>query len=192
MTSAAPEMIGRQDVDMRGAHRPACRAPRRGGRELNFLEIHRGTHARRGMKAGGTFCATPSLDRHIAGAWRHRLAGGLQFCAQVVSPWVPLLTDSARQFGRGCVCACPYQGASCGCRLRSGATHSLRPANLPPAGATRPPSHTPQGPVVRRACCLFPKETPGRRANLNALTTLPVGANWATNALHHIRKARGR
>lgn len=130
----------------------------RAGRELNFTEIHEGTHTRQGMMAGGTFCATLSQDRYVAGVRAIGRPESSRICAQVVPHRVPLLTDDARQFGRGRVCACPYQGASCGCRLRSGATRvSIRPA--PQARPGR--SAIPVRPIARRAP-LSPNHPSGR------------------------------
>lgn len=146
MTSAAPERIGRTSAQCVGRSRSSRRATVESiGRELKLV-IHQGTHARRGMKVGSTLRAAPNQDRLFAGV-RARRAGGLQFRARVVTPWAPLPTDDARQLGRDCVCACPCQGAQCGCRLRSGAAlQFLRPAHLPPAGAIRAlPTHPARG-----------------------------------------------
>lgn len=71
---------------------------------------------------GSTLCAALNLDRLIGGARAVGRPENSEICAQVVPHQVPFLTDDARQLGRGRVCACPYQGASRGCRLRSGAT----------------------------------------------------------------------
>lgn len=99
----------------------SCRAVGRGDREPNSIEIHQGTHTRRDMRVGSTLRAALNLDRFMAGV-RARMAGELHLRARAVPHQVPLLTDDARQSGRGRVCACPYQGASRGCRLRGGAT----------------------------------------------------------------------
>lgn len=154
----APDMrVGQQE-------RAPGRATATLGRKLNSVEIHQGTHTRRDMRVGSTLRAALGLDRFIGGARFATLRPEeSELCARAVPHWVPLLTDDARQFGRGCVCACPCQGATCGCRLRSGATLIfLRPAHLPPAGATRPlPTH----PKVRSSGALAPNE----RATLSAV-----------------------
>lgn len=72
-------------------------------------------HTPRVLRIGSTFCAALDLDRST---W---LSGGIQLCVQAVPHQAPFKTSSAGQFGPGCVCACPYQGASRGCWPRNGA-----------------------------------------------------------------------
>lgn len=129
-------------------------ASRRGARDL-----HSNAVAAPGNSCAGRFMSQcrgrrPLILRTTRGHTHHEAWRPVAFCATsglitLARRWfpaceVPFLTDDARQFGRGRVCACPYQGASRGCRPGDGAARvSLRPVPNGPRRSAHPKRRSP-------------------------------------------------
>lgn len=158
--------------------------PDRVRRTSRFTE---GTHTRRDIRAGSTFRAALSLDRFVGAACGTRPEDS-NSCARAVPHQAPFKTSSAGQFGPGCVCACPCQGASRGCWPTNGATrftsgllsraarlrrpHRAVPRGAPTSvrrGASQPPrrlaTHLTGGASARRRVSEFSRSfKPGSQA----------------------------
>lgn len=157
-------------------------ASRRGARDL-----HSNAVAAPGNSCAGRFMSQcrgrrPLILRSTRGHTHHEAWRPVAFCATsglitLARRWfpaceVPFLTDDARQFGRGCVCACPYQGASRGCRPGSGAARvSLRPVPNGPRRSAHPKRRSPgEGPssLPLRTCATWPAVREGSRSLYSA------------------------
>lgn len=109
--------------------------------DRHFTRFTEGPHTRRDIRAGSTFRAALSLDRFIEGARVIDRPEDSNSCARAVLHQAPFKTSNAGQFGPGCVCACPYQGASRGCWPTDGATIF----RFPPAGLHSDPNRASTG-----------------------------------------------
>lgn len=123
-------MVGRVDEALSVG---LCRRPGRGhhhtlGRIFDFEKFTEGTHTRRDIRARSTFRAALSLDRFVGAACGTRPEDS-NSCARAVPHQVPFKTSNAGHLGPGCVCACPYQGASRGCWPTNGAIDLIPATN---------------------------------------------------------------
>lgn len=185
-----------------GSRRLARDAVRRrlpsGPHPSRFREVSRYTkraHTPRVLRIGSTFCATLDVDR--SATW---LTGGIQLCVQAVPHQAPFKTSNAGQFGPGCVCACPYQGASRGCwptdgakRFTSGrlsrAARLRRPQRAVPRGAPTSVRRGASQPPRRLATHLTGGASARRRVSeffataLNPCQDAPRGDTYAFKGL---------
>jgi len=132
------------------------------GRIFGFTRFTEGTHTRRDIRAGSTFRAALSLDRFIVGVRAIGRPEESNSCARAVLHQAPFKTSNAGHLGPGCVCACPYQGASRGCWPTDGATIFI--PGTPPTTARHLRRPIPKSLVAGRA---FGLNLPPNRAEIS-------------------------